>query len=62
MACRQYKQEDRTVLKANAREGKYHARKAPYGYVKSDTEKKTPIIDEEAAAVVKGYLKCEQAV
>ena len=59
----------RTVLKANAREGKYHARKAPYGYVKSDTEKnarkapygyvksdtekKTPIIDEEAAAVVK---------
>ena len=43
----------RTVLKANAREGKYHARKAPYGYVKSDTEKKTPVIDEEAAAVVK---------
>ncbi len=43
----------RTVLKANAREGKYHARKAPYGYVKSDNEKKTPIIDEEAAAVVK---------
>ena len=43
----------RTVLKTNAREGKYHARKAPYGYVKSDTEKKTPIIDEEAAAVVK---------
>ena len=43
----------RAVLKSNAREGKYHARKAPYGYVKSDTEKKTPIIDEEAAAVVK---------
>ena len=43
----------RAVLKANAREGKYHARKAPYGYVKSDTEKKTPVIDEEAAAVVK---------
>lgn len=41
------------MLKTNAREGKYHARKAPYGYVKSDTEKKTPIIDEEAAAVVK---------
>ena len=43
----------RAVLKTNAREGKYHARKAPYGYVKSDTEKKTPIIDEEAATVVK---------
>ena len=43
----------RTVLKANAREGKYHARKAPYGYTKGDNEKKTPILDEEAAAVVK---------
>ena len=43
----------RAVLKSNARDGKYHARKAPYGYVKSDTEKKTPIIDDEAAAVVK---------
>ena len=43
----------RAVLKSNARDGKNHARKAPYGYVKSDTEKKTPVIDEEAAAVVK---------
>ena len=43
----------RAVLKSNARDGKYHARKAPYGYVKSETEKKTPIGDEEAAAVVK---------
>lgn len=43
----------RAVLKANAREGKYHARKAPYGYVKSDSEKKTPVVDEEAAAVVR---------
>ena len=43
----------RAVLKTNAREGKYHVRKAPYGYVKSDTEKKTPIVDEEAAAIVK---------
>ena len=43
----------RAVLKSNAKDGKYHARKAPDGYVKSNTEKKTPIIDEEAAAVVK---------
>mgnify|MGYP005775470779 FL=1 len=43
----------RAVLKANAREGKYHARKAPYGYVKGTDEKKTPVIDEEAAVVVK---------
>ena len=43
----------RAVLKSNAKDGKYHARKAPYGYVKSDNEKKTPVVDEEAAAVVK---------
>ena len=42
----------RAVLKSNAKDGKYHARKAPYVYDKSDTEKKTPVIDEEAAAVV----------
>ncbi len=43
----------RAILKSNAMAGKYHARKAPYGYVKSDTEMKTPIVDEEAAVVVK---------
>ena len=43
----------RAVLKANAREGKYHARKAPYGYTKGNDEKKTPILDEEAAVTVK---------
>ena len=43
----------RAVLKSNAKEGKYHAREAPYGYVKGNDEKKTPVIDEEAAAVVK---------
>ncbi|MGN1053154.1 MAG: recombinase family protein, partial [Candidatus Scatosoma sp.] len=43
----------RAVLKANAREGKYHARKAPYGYVKGVDEKKTPIVDEDVAPIVK---------
>ncbi len=43
----------RAVLKANAREGKYHARKAQYGYVKGVDEKKTPIVDEEVAPIVK---------
>lgn len=43
----------RAVLKAHAREGKYHARKAPYGYIKGTDEKKTPIIDEEVAPVVR---------
>lgn len=43
----------RAVLKANAKDGKYHPRKAPYGYVKSTDEKRTPVVDEEAAVVVK---------
>ena len=43
----------RAVLKANAKDGKYHPRKAPYGYVKGIDEKKTPIVDAEAAEVVK---------
>ena len=52
----------RVVLKANAKGGKYHPRKAPYGYVKGADEKKTPIIDEEAAEVVKKeYSKCVRA-
>lgn len=43
----------RAVLKANAKDGKYHPRKAPYGYVKGTDKKRTPVIDEEAAKVVK---------
>ncbi len=43
----------RAVLKANAKDGKYHPRKAPYGYVKGINEKRTPVIDEEAAVIVK---------
>lgn len=43
----------RAVLRANAKEGKCHPRKAPYGYIKSTDEKKTPIIDEEVAPIVK---------
>ena len=54
----------RTVLKANAKDGKYHPRKAPYGYVKGTDEKKTPIIDEEAAVIVKqiGRASCRERV
>ena len=52
----------RAVLKSNAKEGKYHARKAPYGYVKGNDEKKTPVIDEEAAAVVKRIFEMRAGV
>lgn len=43
----------KAVIAANAKEGKYRACCAPYGYVKSDTEKKLPIPDEPAASVVR---------
>lgn len=43
----------RSVLAQNAKEGKYIASYAAYGYLKSDDEKHTPIIDEPAAKVVR---------
>ena len=43
----------RSVLAQNAKEGKYIASFAAYGYLKSDDEKHTPVIDEPAAKVVR---------
>lgn len=43
----------KSVIEANAKAGKYRACCAPYGYVKSDTEKKLPIPDEPTASVVR---------
>jgi len=43
----------RTVIEANAKAGKYRANKAPYGYIKGTCDRKLPIIDEPAAAVVR---------
>ena len=43
----------KAVIEANAKAGKYRVNCAPYGYVKSDTEKKLPIPDEPAASVVR---------
>ena len=43
----------RSVLAQNAKEGKYIASYAAYGYLKGDDEKHTPIIDEPAAQVVR---------
>ncbi|MDO5148032.1 MAG: recombinase family protein [Oscillospiraceae bacterium] len=42
----------RSVLAQNAKEGKYIASFAAYGYLKGDDEKHTPVIDEPAAKVV----------
>lgn len=43
----------RSVLAQNAKEGKYIASFAAYGYLKGDDEKHTPIIDEPATKVVR---------
>lgn len=43
----------RAVRLANAKEGIYSAKKATYGYLKGTDKKRTPIIDEETAPVVK---------
>lgn len=42
----------RAVLREKAKEGILHAKKASYGYIKGKDEKKTLIIDEEAAPIV----------
>lgn len=43
----------RAVKRSNAIAGVYSARKATYGYVKGTDKKRTPVIDEEAAPIVK---------
>ena len=47
----------RSVMAANSRQGKYLATFAAYGYIKADDEKHTPIIDPEAAEVVRRIFK-----
>ena len=47
----------KAVIEANAKAGKYRVNCAPYGYVKSDTEKKLPIPDEPAASVVRRFFQ-----
>ena len=43
----------KAVIEANAKAGKYRARCAPYGYVKSNTENRLPVPDEPAASIVR---------
>lgn len=47
----------RTVFHANAKAGKYMATFCTYGYYKADDDKRTPLIDPEAAAVVQRIFK-----
>lgn len=43
----------RAVWKAKAKEGVFHGKKASYGYIKGTDEKRTFIIDEETAPIVR---------
>lgn len=47
----------KAVNLANAKAGKYTCANAAYGYIKADDEKHTPIIDPEAAEVVRRIFK-----
>lgn len=43
----------KAVIEANAKAGKYRSTFAPYGYIKGDDENSLPVIDPEAAEVIK---------
>jgi DNA invertase Pin-like site-specific DNA recombinase len=43
----------KAVIEANAKAGKYRTTFAPYGYIKGDDENSLPVIDPEAAEVIK---------
>ena len=51
--CASTSRKIRSVLEANAREGKYRACCAPYGYVKGTDEKHLPVPDEPATSIVR---------
>ena len=51
--CASTSKKIRAVREAGAKNGKYRTPNAAYGYIKSDDEKHTPVIDPEAAEVVK---------
>lgn len=43
----------KSVIRAQAKDGKYHSPKAPFGYVIVDKDKRLPVIDEPAASYVR---------
>ena len=43
----------RAVMESNAKQGKYKCTYCAYGYTKADDEKNTPLIDPDAAEIVK---------
>ena len=51
--CANTSRKIRAVRQSNASAGKYMTTSAAYGYVKGEDEKKLPVIDEEAAEIVR---------
>ena len=51
--CSNTSRKIKAVKEASAKSGKYSTTFAPYGYVKGDNDKHLPVIDPEAAEVVK---------
>lgn len=43
----------KSVIRAQAKAGKYHSPKAPFGYVIVDNDKRLPVVDEPAASYVR---------
>ena len=51
----------RAVIESGAKSGKYRATFSSYGYFKGDDEKRTPVIDPSAAAVVRRIFEMRAA-
>lgn len=51
--CASTSKKIKAVLEANAKAGKYKSAVPAYGYLKSDDEKHTPVIDPETAPIVR---------
>lgn len=47
----------RAVMASNAKQGKYHAPVAPFGYLVGDTEERLPVVDEPNASYVRMMYK-----
>jgi len=43
----------KSVIRAQAKDGKYHSPKAPFGYIIVDKYKRLPVVDEPAASIVR---------
>ena len=52
----------KAVIEANAKAGKYRTTCAPFGYTKGDDPNHLPVIDPDAAPIVRNIFEMRQAV